>query len=213
MTPPPKTARPTATANVFRTHWPPRAIARLAAPVIRLARLAKATGARQSRDARQSRVSGPKRRPARPRQASMKSSICRATARMSNKASTRLRPARASSARRSGASSNWPSAAARPSRVARIGGDRARAADLGQAAAPGGDERRAARHRFERRSAERFGAGRQHHADRGALPRRLDLGIGNVRIDPDPAVESFSRGAKRAERSPAPGRRRPGRTA
>ena len=48
-----------------------------------------------------------------PRQASMKSSICRATVRISKSCSTRSRPARTSSARRSGASSNWPSAAAR----------------------------------------------------------------------------------------------------
>ena len=96
--------------------------------------------------------------------------------------------------------------------VARFDRHRAGTADLGQAAPPRGDERGAARHRFQRRSAERFGAGRQHHSDFGALPRRLDLGIGNVGIDPDPAVERLGGGAKRVDQSPAPGRRPLGRT-
>src|SRR6185437_4087275 len=81
--------------------------------------------------------------------------------------------------------------------IARVREDRARAADLGKAASPGSYERRAAGERLERGAAERLGAGGQHHADRGALPRRLDFGIGNVRVHPDPAARAFGRGAQR----------------
>ena len=127
----------------------------------------------------------------------MNSSICSRDRRISKAASTRLRPARASSARRSGASSKLAERRRKAVGVARFDRHRAWPADLREAASPRGDKRGAARHRLERRAAERFGTGRQHHSDRGALPRRLDLGIGNVGIDPDPAVEGFGRVAKR----------------
>ena len=93
-----------------------------------------------------------------PTHASMKSSICRATVRISNSASTRLRPARARSARRSGASMRPPSAAAKAVGVVRVDRHRAMAAHLGEAAPPRGYQRRAARERFQRRAAERLGA-------------------------------------------------------
>ena len=63
---------------------------------------ARVTGCARPEGNRTARFTLPARPP--PTHASMKSSICRATARMSNSPSTRLRPARASSARRSGAS-------------------------------------------------------------------------------------------------------------
>ena len=86
--------------------------------------------------------------------------------------------------------------------VARFDRHRVWTADLGQAAPPRGDDRSAARHGFKRRSAERFGARRQHHSDFRALPRRFDLGIGHVGIDPDPAVERPSGSAKRIDTAP-----------
>ena len=127
----------------------------------------------------------------------MNSSICRAMARISNKRLDPLAPGRARSARRSGASSNLPSAAAMPS--ASLGSTITAHGPQISAKPPRPEVMSAAplAMRLERRPAERFRAGRQHHSDRGAFPRRFDLGIGHVRIDLDPAVERPGGIAKR----------------
>ena len=114
----------------------------------------------------------------------MKSSIWRATVRISKSCFDALAPRAREIRPPFGLIHELAERGGETIRVARIDRDRAWAADLGQAAAPRGDERGAAGERLERRAAERLGASRQHHADRGALPGRLDLGIGHVRNRP-----------------------------
>ena len=192
--PPAKTATATPNANFSGLIDLPEP--KSSAPVIRCG--SEGNGAhglsRRSADRRPSSRSRPS-----PMQASMKSSILRATVRMSNSASTRLRPARARSARRSGASINPPSAAARPS------------ASFGSTVTAQGPQISARPPSPEVISAAPLASASSAVRPNGSgpvvstmptaalLPCRLDLGIGKVRVDPDPAAESFGRVAKRLD--------------